>query len=250
MRHSFSLRNPAPSWHWPVAVPPSAKMQRPTCLGRDRRASPPRFALFDRHCPRRGVGVPAADPERCQGLARRYETIKSQITAIEVSLTLFSAVDANCLDLATQLLDLGASVDARDRLGARPLSHAARSAISRWSISCWRAARRSMRATSPAPRRCLSPSKAPTIAQRLIERGADAQSRRTQRHDTDRRRRLRGNDTIFEALLAHGADHRVADDTGKSPIVYAAAGARFEVVRRLLRETSTSTPAIPTISPC
>ena len=52
--------------------------------------------------------------------------MKSRISAIEVSLTLFSAADGNCIDLATELLDHGASVDARDRFGARPLSHAAR----------------------------------------------------------------------------------------------------------------------------
>src|SRR5258708_30317708 len=69
----------------------------------------------------------ATDPERCQGLSRRFETAKPQVSAMEVSLTLFSAVDANCIDLATKLLDQGASLDARDRLRARPLSHAANS---------------------------------------------------------------------------------------------------------------------------
>ena len=57
----------------------------------------------------------------------RSEQAGSQITAIEVSSALFSAADANCVGLATELLDYGASVDARDRLGARPLSHAAKS---------------------------------------------------------------------------------------------------------------------------
>src|SRR3954462_11431357 len=37
-----------------------------------------------------------------------------------------SAVDGNCMDSVAELLDRGASVDARDRFGARPLSHAAR----------------------------------------------------------------------------------------------------------------------------
>src|SRR3979411_1104074 len=68
----------------------------------------------------------AADSERCQELGRRFEIAKPQITAIEVSLTLFSAVDGNCMAMATELLDHGASVDARDRFGARPLSHPAR----------------------------------------------------------------------------------------------------------------------------
>src|SRR3984893_11148039 len=68
----------------------------------------------------------AAESEPCRDIRLRFETIKPQISAIEVSLTLFSAVDRNCLDLVTELLDHGASVDARDRFGAPPLSHAAR----------------------------------------------------------------------------------------------------------------------------
>ena len=63
--------------------------------------------------------VRAAESDRCLELARRFEITKPQITAIEVSLTLFSAVDANCIALATDVLDYGASVDARDRFGAR-----------------------------------------------------------------------------------------------------------------------------------
>src|ERR1700753_746274 len=77
------------------------------------------------------LGVPspfrADDPDQCRDIRRKYEDIKPQISAIEMSLTLFSAVDANCTDMVTGLLDQGASVDARDRFGARPLSHAARS---------------------------------------------------------------------------------------------------------------------------
>jgi hypothetical protein len=68
----------------------------------------------------------AVDAPRCQELARQFQGAKPQITAIEVSLALFSAADGNCIALATELLDFGASVDARDRLAARPLSHAAR----------------------------------------------------------------------------------------------------------------------------
>src|SRR5437879_2910048 len=68
----------------------------------------------------------AADSERCQQLGSRFRTARPQITAIEVSLALFAAADGNCIDLATDLLDYGASVDARDRFGARPLSHAAK----------------------------------------------------------------------------------------------------------------------------
>src|ERR1700731_3214296 len=44
-----------------------------------------------------------ADSERCQELSRRFRTAKPQITAIEVSLTLFSAAGGNCIGLATDL---------------------------------------------------------------------------------------------------------------------------------------------------
>ena len=60
----------------------------------------------------------AAESEACRDIRLRYEAIKPQISAIEVSLTLFSAADKNCIDVANRLLDSGASVDARDRFGA------------------------------------------------------------------------------------------------------------------------------------
>ena len=43
-----------------------------------------------------------------------------------------------------------------------------------------------------------------------------------------------GSDPIVEALLARGADGRVADDTGKPPVVYAAASAQLDILKRLL----------------
>ena len=180
--------------------------------------------------------VRAADPERCQGLSRRFETAKPQITAIEISQTLFSAVDANCLDLATRLLDQGASVDARDRLGARPLSHAARSGHLQMVDLL-------LAHGAPIDARNLAGSTALylaaegshiAIAQRLIERGADVKLSGRSGITPIAAAAYAGNDIIFDALLARGADERAPDDTGKPPIVYAAAGARFGIVKRLL----------------
>src|ERR1700760_1925277 len=73
------------------------------------------------------TSVRAAETGRCRDLTRKFDISKSQITAMEVSLALFSAADLNCTDFAARLLDQGASVDARDRSGIRPLGHAARS---------------------------------------------------------------------------------------------------------------------------
>jgi len=178
----------------------------------------------------------AADPERCQGLSRRFETAKPQITAIELSQTLFSAVDANCLDLATRLLDQGASVDARDRLGARPLSHAARSGHLQ-TVDLLLAHGAPIDARNLAGSTALylaAEGSHIAIAQRLIERGADVKLSGRSGITPIAAAAYAGNEIIFDALLARGADERAADDTGKPPIVYAAAGARFSIVKRLL----------------
>ncbi|MGD0846512.1 ankyrin repeat domain-containing protein [Bradyrhizobium sp.] len=178
----------------------------------------------------------AADSERCQALSRRYEEAKPQITAIEVSLTLFAAVDANCIDLATKLLDQGASVDARDRLGARPLSHAARSGhLQMVDLLLARGAPIDARNLAGATALYFAAEGSHiSIAQRLIERGADVKLTGRSGISPIAAASYAGNDVIVEALLAHGADERAADETGKPPIIYAAAGARFDIVKRLL----------------
>jgi ankyrin repeat protein len=178
----------------------------------------------------------AEDPDRCQGLFRRYEIAKPQISAIETSLTLFSAVDGNCVELTTKLLDRGASLEARDRLGAKPLSHAARSGhLEMVDLLLARGA--------PIDARNLEGATALyfaaegnhiAIVQRLIERGADVNLTGRSGISPITAAAYAGNDVIFDALLAHGADERAPDDTGKPPIVYAAAGARLEIVKRLL----------------
>lgn len=178
----------------------------------------------------------AGESEVCRDIRLRFETIKPQISAIEVSLTLFSAVDKNCLDLTTELLDHGASVDARDRFGARPLGHAAR--FGHLPIVDLLLAR-----GAPIDARNLAGATAlffavegnrTDVALRLIERGADVNIAGRAGVTPISAASYRGNDTIVEALLARGADDRATDNTGKPPIVYAAAAARLDVVARLL----------------
>ena len=178
----------------------------------------------------------AADSERCQELGRRFEITKSQITAIEVSLILFSAVDGNCIALATELLDHGASVDARDRFGARPLSHAARFGhLEMVDLLLARGAPLNARNLAGATALFVAVDGNHTpVAQRLIERGADVNLAGRSGVTPFAAAAYRGNNTIVEDLLAHDADDRVPDQTGKPPIVYAAAGARFDIVKRLL----------------
>jgi len=178
----------------------------------------------------------AAESDACRDIRLRFETIKPQISAIEVSLTLFSAVDKNCLDLVTLLLDHGASVDARDRLGARPLSHAAR--FGHLPVVDLLLAR-----GAPIDARNLAGATAlyfaidgdnTAVAQRLIERGANVNLAGRGGVTPLAVAAYRGNDVIAESLLARGADDSATDETGKSPIIYAAAAGWSDVVSRLL----------------
>ena len=65
--------------------------------------------------------------ENCSEITRNFELIKAQAVSIQTNMALFAAADRGCDDLARKLLDSGASLLARDRRGAMPLAHAARS---------------------------------------------------------------------------------------------------------------------------
>jgi uncharacterized protein len=182
------------------------------------------------------ASVARADSERCLELARRFEIAKPQISATEVSLTQFSAVDGNCIALAAELLDFGASVDARDRLGAKPLSHAARSGhLEMVDLLLARGAPIDARNLAGATALYFAAEAGhASIAQRLIERGADVKLPGRSGISPIAAAAYAGSDEIVAALLARGADERTPDETGKPPIIYATAGARLDIVKRLL----------------
>jgi ankyrin repeat protein len=180
--------------------------------------------------------APAAESERCQELGRRFRTEKPQISAIEVSLALFAAADENCIVLAAKLLDFGASVDARDRFGARPLSHAARFGhLDMVDLLLARGAPIDARNLAGATALYFAAEGGHVlVAQRLMERGANVKLTGRSGISPVAAAAYAGSDAIVEALIAHGADERGPDDTGKPPIVYAAARAQLDIVKRLL----------------
>src|SRR5262249_27171773 len=69
----------------------------------------------------------AADAAICRELERRHEVAKADIGSVQLNTLLFAAADKGCTPLVRVLLAAGASPDARDRLGNRPLALAARS---------------------------------------------------------------------------------------------------------------------------
>jgi uncharacterized protein len=178
----------------------------------------------------------AATSERCRELSRKFEISKPQITAIEVSLTLFSAADGNCVDLAAQLLDQSASVDARDRIGARPLSHAARSGhLEMVDLLLARGAPVNARDLNGATALYRAAERGQSaVVQRLIERGADVNLTGQSGVSPVAAAAYAGRDSIVRILLAHGADGRAPDDTGKPPVVYAAASAQLNILKQLI----------------
>jgi ankyrin repeat protein len=180
----------------------------------------------------------AADPARCRELDRRYETGKPQITAVEVSLTLFSAADRGCAELAGQLLDQGASVDARDRLGARPLSHAAQAGhLPMVDLLLQRGAPINARNLAGSTALFAAAERGQTaVVQRLIDRGADASLKGRSGISPVAAAAFAGRAALVQVLLDHGGDAQAADDTGKTPIIYAAASGQLEIVKLLLAQ--------------
>jgi len=205
----------------PAAMPPSRHMLQ---AGRDHFVPSIRLVLLNRepHFSQRPPLTPWK-PDACRDIRLRFGNHQTQISAIEVSLTLFSAADKNCADLVTELLDHGASVDARDRFGARPLSHAARFGhLPVVDLLLARGAPIDARnlAGATALYLAVEGDRAP-VAQRLIEKGANINLAGRGGVTPVSAAAYRGNDALVEALLAHGADDRAADETGKPPIVYA-----------------------------
>ncbi len=68
---------------------------------------------------------PRADQD-CGEIERNYDLVKAEAVSVQINIALFAAADRGCEALASKLLDAGASLLARDRRGAMPLTHAAR----------------------------------------------------------------------------------------------------------------------------
>jgi ankyrin repeat protein len=172
-----------------------------------------------------------AEAAVCREAERQYEMVKREASGIQLNAALFGAVDKGCEALARELLGAGAPVDARDRLGAMPLTRAARFGhLALVDLLLEKGA--------PIDARNLAGSTALYVAaendrlpvvRRLLAKGADPKLPGRGDVTPLAAAAFKGNDRIVEALLARGVDK-----TGKAPILYAAALGFTPVVRRLL----------------
>jgi len=181
----------------------------------------------------------AVETATCRELERRYGLIKIDIVSVQLNSALFAAADAGCDDLARRLLTVGASLEARDRLGATPLAHAAR-AGQRALVELF------LGKGAPIDGRDIAGSTALYVAAEnerqatvalLLAKGANPNLPGRSGLTPLTAAAFKGNDRIVEQLLSRAAgpaDPNVVDATGKAAMTYAAARGFAGIVRRLL----------------
>ena len=179
---------------------------------------------------------PTVESPACRELDRQFATNEADGGGLKLSTALFAAADKGCLTMARQLLDGGASLEARDRFGAMPLAHAAR-AGHRPLVELFLAKGAALDARNLAGATALYAAtendRTPIVAL-LLAKGADPNLPGRSDLSPLTAAAYNGNDRIVAGLLAHGAKADAPDATGKTPIIYAAARGFTPVVRRLL----------------
>jgi uncharacterized protein len=187
------------------------------------------------------AGVAAAAPATtpaptCRELERRFDLLARDISPVQLNLLLFSAADSGCVPLARRLLEAGASLEARDRLGAMPLARAARvghvALIELFLANGAAIDARNLYGAS-ALYGAAENERGASVAL-LLAKGADPNLAGPSGVTALAAAAFKGNGRIVDALLARGADPNVPDKTGKTPIAYAAARGFALIVRRLI----------------
>jgi uncharacterized protein len=177
-----------------------------------------------------------ANAKVCRSQEQRYEQIERQPSSIEMNAALFSAADKGCLDLVKRLIEAGASVEARDRLGAKPLARAAAAGEPEIVTLL-------LDHGAPIDAQSLDGSTALTqaaeagrlpVVRLLVERGAQVNLSGRTGITALSAAAYMGSLPIVQFLMEKGADPKVIDTTQKTAIVYAAARGFFPVVRLLL----------------
>ncbi len=172
----------------------------------------------------------------CQDQEQHYVQIKPSAGPLEINAALSAAADKGCLELARRLLDDGASLASRDRLGASPLVHAAETGHTD-IVELFLAHGADINARDLDGGTALfaaSEQDNTSTVQSLIGHGADVNIAGRTGLTPIAAAAYAGNDQIVRLLLDKGGDPKKADATGKAPICYAVARGFPKVVRLLL----------------
>ena len=173
----------------------------------------------------------------CQGFEQKYEQIERGASTVEINDMLFKATDKGCQDLARSLLEAGASLEARDRLGAKPLSHAAAAGqIELVALFLDHGAAIDARDLdgSTAMFKAAESGRV-EIVKLLAERGAQVDLPGRSAVTPLSAAAFMGSAPIVAFLIEKGADPNWVDGTQKAPIVYAV-GRAFPAVCTVLLE--------------
>ncbi len=182
---------------------------------------------------------PAAVDAACDDLARTWNTTQSHSVEREINFLLFDASDLGCVSVVVQLLEAGASVDARDRAGNTPFMLAAgkgHDEIIDLLLVNGADPRQSNLSGSNALILAVTHNRRKT-ARRLLALGLDVNVADNKSITPLVAAAYNGNLRMLELLLAAGADSTIIDTSGKSAIVYAAGRGYLDMVRRLLEHS-------------
>lgn len=182
---------------------------------------------------------PATANAACDDLARSWNTSQSQSVEREVNFHLFDASDLGCLSVVEQLLDAGASVQARDRAGNTAFMLAASKGhddIVDLLLEKGADPRQTNLLGSNALIMAVTHNRRKT-ARHLLALGLDVNVADGKSITPLVAAAYNGNLRMLNMLLNSGADSTIVDASGKSAIVYAAGRGYIETVKQLLEHS-------------
>lgn len=176
-----------------------------------------------------------ANPFLCSELSERVRQGERGLNERRIDLLLFEAAGKGCVSVVAELLERGASLEARNRFAETPLMKAAEGGhppIVRLLLDRGAAIDVRNLEGATALTKAVAANRA-RVARLLLDRGA-AVAVASGAATPLAIAAFNGSDDLVRLLLERGADPNATDRTGKGPIVYAAAKGFASIVALLI----------------